>query len=140
MSRERAMRMRGRLVYPGHRFRPEDWLGFTEMKPFTRLWQRLELTDEDLQLVQMAIMCDPSGPPVIPGTGRLRKLRFAPVGSAKGKSGGMRVCYAYFEEHQRVILALVYPKSQKEDLTAEEKAAIKTALEQIKKEFDNIAS
>jgi hypothetical protein len=111
------------------------WLGFIELKPFTRLWDGLRLTDDDLWLVQVAILCNPKGFPVIPGTGGLRKLRFSPRNTTSGKRGGMRVCYVYLEEHQRVILALVYPKSQKEDLSAGEKRIIRAALEQIEREL-----
>lgn len=120
-------------------FQAGDWLGFIELKPFTRLWDSLRLTDDDLWLVQVAILCNPKGFPVIPGTGGLRKLRFSPQNATSGKRGGMRICYAYLEEHRRVILALVYPKSQKDDLTEGEKRLIRGALEQIERELRSSA-
>lgn len=84
------MHNRGRLSYPSHAFKPEDLLTFVELSVFTVIWQRLNLTDDDLFLVQLAIMCDPNGPPVIPGTDGLRKLRFVPKATPTGKRDGMR--------------------------------------------------
>ena len=127
---------KGTLYYPEHRFNPEDLLTFIELKPFTRRWERLELTTDDLLTLQIAIMCDPLKPPVIPGTGGLRKLRFAPVGWNTGKSGALRVCYAYFEEHKTVLLTILYAKNEKENLTQEEKNQINKLLSAIKAEFD----
>jgi len=42
-----------------------------------------------------------------------------------GKSGALRVCYVHFDEPGEVLLALVYPKSEKDDLTEMEKAALR---------------
>lgn len=94
----------------------------------------------DLQLVQMAIICEPKACPVIPATNGVRKLRFQRYGSSRGKSGGMRLCYAYFEEHKKVILMLVYPKSIKEDITVEDKRNLRSAMERIEKELESPAS
>lgn len=70
-------------------FDPEDLLTFIELSVFTNVWQKLKLTDEDLFLLQVAIMCDPTGSPVIPGTNGVRKLRFAPADSSAGKRDSM---------------------------------------------------
>ena len=43
--------------------------------------------------MEAAIVADPGGAPVIPGTGGLRKLRWA--GSGRGKRGGIRTVYYY---------------------------------------------
>jgi hypothetical protein len=133
------MKTRAKLVYPSYHFKPEDWLGFTEMKPFTRLWERLGLTDEDLQLIQTAIICAPKGNPIIPGTGGVRKLRFQRVGAHHGKSGGMRACYGYFDEYKKVVLFLVYPKNMKENIEDEEKKHLRNAMERIEKELGSPA-
>lgn len=129
------MMTRRTLMFPKHRFQPEEWLGFTETRPFSRLWSKLLLTDEDLLLVQLAILCDPTGPPVVEGTGGLRKLRFSPRQSATGKRDAFRVCYVYFEEFKAVFLVLVYPKSKKDDLSAKEKKTIRQLIENIAREL-----
>jgi len=129
------MHSRGVLEYPEHRYKPEDFLGFTELKPFTLLWRKLNLTDDDLLRLQITIMCDPTGSPVISNTGGVRKLRFSPQASDSGTSGGMRCCYKFYEAHHKVFLALVYPKSMKDNLTAEDKKRIRNAIADIDREL-----
>jgi hypothetical protein len=77
----------------------------------------------------------PDGAPIVSGTGGLRKLRFAPTGWRSGKRGAISIGYLYLEAHATVVLVIAYAKGQKEDLTANEKAAIAVQLERIKKEF-----
>ena len=89
------------------------------------------MDDEDQRALEVAIMAHPKGAPVMQGTGGLRKLRFAALHSGQGKSGGVRVCYCYFEQHAVVVLVLAYPKSTKDNLTAVEKRQIKTLIEEI---------
>jgi hypothetical protein len=118
-----------------HRIKPEDVVIFVELDDFTNDWQELRFSDDDLHALQLTIMEKPKGAPVVPGTRGLRKIRFAPAKSGKGKSGGSRVCYAYFEEYALVLLVLAYPKSEKDDLSNAEKKAIKKLLEEIEQEF-----
>lgn len=61
----------------------------------------------------------------IPGTGGLRKLRWA--GKGKGKRGGLRVIYYFYNETAPVFLLTVYGKDAQEDLTSEQKIRL-TAL------------
>jgi hypothetical protein len=74
-------------------------------------------------------MARPKAARVVPGTGGLRKLRFSPPGSWRGKSGSHRVCYVHYEEFGIVYLITVYPKNQKDNITPAEKAAIRTMIE-----------
>jgi hypothetical protein len=115
--------------------RPEDVVVFVELDGFTDDWHRLRLSDDDLHALQLAIMAKPQGAPVVSGTGRLRKIRYAPLKLGKGKSGGTRVCYVSFEEYSVVLLVLAYPKNEKDDLSNSEKMAIKKLIEEIEEEF-----
>jgi hypothetical protein len=45
-----------------------------------------------------------------------------------GKSGGVRTIYYYHDQNAPLILLTAYPKSVKDNLTAVEKKAIKTAI------------
>ena len=108
---------------------PVDLLHFIEMKPFSKTWAALRLGDEVLHALQTKITVDPKLPPVVPETGGLRKMRFSPESWNVGKSGALRVCYVYFEEFQIVLLALVYPKAERLDLTPEEKKALRNLIE-----------
>ncbi|NQU23775.1 MAG: hypothetical protein HQ567_21045 [Candidatus Nealsonbacteria bacterium] len=119
------------LLYQDHQLNPEDFLHFVETDEFGEDWRQLKLNDdEDTWALQILIMCDPTGPPVIQGTGGLRKVRFAPKRWNVGKSGAVRVCYAYYPEHWTVLLVMAYGKNEKDNLTSEEKKGIKKYLEQ----------
>ena len=72
---------------------------------------------------------------MIAGTGGLRKLRFARPGA--GKSGGVRVCYAFVAGYGLILLMLVYGKSAKVNLTAADKREIKNRLENLKARLDS---
>lgn len=58
----------------------------------------------------------------IPGTGCVRKLRFA--ASGRGKRGGVRVIYYYRDEEMPIYALLAYAKSAKADLTPAERRAV----------------
>jgi hypothetical protein len=133
----KAGRQHAVLRYPKHVLSPEDLLHFIESTVFTRAWDELGLDDEDdLMALQLLIMSQPKAAPVIPGTGGLRKLRFAPARWNTGSSGGARVCYVYFEEQGIVYLVHVYDKHQKDDLSDAEKRVIRDHIRRQKKAID----
>ncbi|MFV2067957.1 MAG: hypothetical protein ACC645_13370 [Pirellulales bacterium] len=127
---------RGRLIYPKHVISPHDLLNFIELKWFTRDWDALKLADEELGSLQVAIMCDPKGSPVIQGTSGLRKLRYSPDGWAVGKRGALRICYVYFERFYMVLLAIVYKKGEQDYLPEASKLAINSAISRIEAELE----
>ncbi len=86
------------------------------------------MSDEDLQRLESLILQDPARPPVMAGTGGLRKIRFARPNSSAGKSGGVRVCYALFREFDLVYLCSVFAKSDSANLTAAQKRAFRDVL------------
>ena len=55
----------------------------------------------------------------IEGTGGLRKLRWG--SKNKGKRGGLRIIYYFYNETAPVFLLSVYGKSVQENLTSEQK-------------------
>jgi len=63
---------------------------FIETRLFTKLVVEY-LSDEEYGALQRALMMDPDAGPVIPGSGGVRKLRWAAPG--RGKRGGYRVVY-----------------------------------------------
>ena len=99
---------------------------------FVSEWKRLRLTDDDLRNLERAIMARPDGGSVMAGTGGVRKLRFAPPSRPSGKSGGFRVCYAWFMTSATAVLLLIYPKNELENLTAADKKSIRFAVERIR--------
>lgn len=67
---------------------------------------------------------------VIPGTGGVRKLRYA--ASGRGKRGGARVIYYYCDETVPLYALLVYPKNAKSDLTPDEKRTASAFVDGLK--------
>ncbi len=76
---------------------------------------------------------NPEAGDIIPGTGGVRKLRFAIQG--KGKSGGIRVSYYYYNNRNPVLLFTVFGKNEKSDLTKKEKNILYGIVQKIKKEM-----
>ena len=67
----------------------------------------------------------------IEGTGGIRKLRFAKGG--KGKSGGVRVIYYYYNETAPVYLFSLFGKNEKENLSKAERNSLAQVAMVIKK-------
>lgn len=99
---------------------------------FVSEWKRLRLTDDDLRHLERAIIARPDAGDVIAGTGGVRKLRFAPPSRSGGKSGGFRVCYTWFVVSTTAVVLLIYPKNELTNLTADDKKAIRHAVERIR--------
>ena len=109
-------------------FEPTDWPEFIELPGFTRAWAALGLHDGDLRALQAAILSGPDRHLVVSGTGGLRRRRSR--GRAKGgaRAGAYRVCYAALLRDGVVVLAMVYGKDERADLTATQRKEIAAAL------------
>lgn len=84
--------------------------------------------------IQAQILKNPDLGQVIQGTGGLRKLRIADAGRGKGKRGGYRVIYLDLDSVDRTYLLALYDKGEKDDISPDEKKALKTLVERLKKE------
>lgn len=111
-------------------------LEFIELKTFTRRWDELAKDERDLEALQLEIMRNPTAGAVIEGTESLRKLRFAPPQSGRGKRGALRVCYVYFAEWGTILLVVVYPKNEQDDLPDAAKKRINAAIKIITAELE----
>ncbi len=74
------------------------------------------------------MMKNPMAGDVIQGTGGLRKLRFADERRGKGKSGGLRVIYFWRISEDQFWLFTVYDKDEADDLSTEQRKALKLRL------------
>jgi mRNA-degrading endonuclease RelE of RelBE toxin-antitoxin system len=100
---------------------------FIETRLFTRLVLEY-LSDDDYGALQQALLQDPDAGPVIPGSGGVRKLRWA--ASGRGKRGGYRVIYYVKRSHGVIWLLTMYPKNVAENIPAH-------VLRQIRKEVED---
>ena len=78
--------------------------------------------------MEQEVIDGPDKAPVIQHTGGLRKLRFTPPGSGRGKSGAYRVCYADLPAYGTVALFVVFGKNEQSELSLAEARAIAKAL------------
>jgi hypothetical protein len=69
---------------------------FVELPAFER-YRAEYFSDEAFTILQAILMKSPEAGDVIEGTGGLRKLRFADARRGKGKRGGLRVIYYWWE-------------------------------------------
>jgi len=101
---------------------------FVELPPFERHRSRY-LDDEGLRALQEALMIAPEAGPVIQGTGGLRKLRFHDTRRGKGKRGGLRVIYYWWQAGRQFWLFTLYDKDQKDDLNQDQRGALRALLD-----------
>jgi mRNA-degrading endonuclease RelE of RelBE toxin-antitoxin system len=66
---------------------------------------------------------NPEAGDVVPETAACEKIRWGRAGS--GKRGGTRVIYFYHDDRRPLCLLLVYAKGRQENLTPDEKKAVR---------------
>lgn len=93
---------------------------------FIRRAKKLGVTDAELDAIKTLLAHMPNAGDEMPGTGGARKLRFA--AKSKGKSGGYRVITFYSGIDIPVFLLDVYAKTERIDLTQDEKNTLKKIL------------
>lgn len=86
---------------------------FIELTAFSRHRDDF-FTDEQLTELQVFLVTNPKAGEVIPGSGGVRKLRWARAGM--GKRGGLRVIYYVQDAKGRIWLLSVYSKSAAENI------------------------
>jgi mRNA-degrading endonuclease RelE of RelBE toxin-antitoxin system len=85
------------------------------------------LTTEEYRQLQLTLVEHPAGGRVIPGSGGLRKMRWTVAG--RGKRGGTRVIYYWFQTRAIILLLFIYPKNVQDDLTSEQLRQIREIVE-----------
>lgn len=100
---------------------------FIEMSTFTK-YRADYLSDDDLKGLQQVLLANPRKGDTISGTGGLRKIRWSDDSRNKGKRGGIRVIYYFYDEGSQFWLFLVYDKDEMADLTADQKKAFRRSL------------
>jgi hypothetical protein len=87
---------------------------FVETPVFTAAISRL-VDDEAYRRLQIALVLRPEQGAVIPGSGGLRKVRWA--GRGVGKRGGLRIIYYWAPTEAAFYMLYAYTKADQGDLT-----------------------
>jgi len=101
---------------------------FIEAPAFTKYVYEYLSEDEYLGL-QSFLLQYPEAGNIVPGSGGVRKIRWAMSG--RGKSGGVRVIYYFKRQDDEIWLLTIYSKSERENIPAH-------VLRQIAKEIENV--
>jgi len=101
---------------------------FIEASAFTKHIYDYLSEDEYLGL-QNFLFQYPQAGKVVPGSGGVRKVRWAVAG--KGKSGGIRVIYFFKRQKDEIWLLTIYSKNEVENIPA-------NVLRQIAKEIEDV--
>lgn len=96
---------------------------------FTRQTEKLFSEDEKRELIDF-LAGNPLAGDEIPGTGGVRKVRFA--ASGRGKRGGARVIYYYLDGTMPLYALLAYAKNEQGDMTADEKRIVASLAAALK--------
>jgi mRNA-degrading endonuclease RelE of RelBE toxin-antitoxin system len=98
---------------------------FIETPVFTRLVGDY-FDDEEYGRLQSFLTLHPDAGKIIRGSGGLRKMRWA--GSGRGKRGGLRVIYYWWVAKDRISMLIIYPKNERDNLTAAQLGQLKSDL------------
>ncbi len=99
---------------------------FIELPAFTK-YREDYLDDDEYAELQRQLLRKPDGGDLVPGSGGVRKLRWARAGS--GKRGGLRILYYVQDRRGRIWLLTLYAKSAKENIAAATLRKLKEAID-----------
>ncbi|MBN1959698.1 MAG: type II toxin-antitoxin system RelE/ParE family toxin [Deltaproteobacteria bacterium] len=94
------------------------WITIVETKPFMRKGKSL-LSEDEVDAIKNLIATNPECGEIIEGTGGIRKVRIGLTG--RGKRGGARVIYYFYNIHFPVFLFDVFAKNEKDNLPKAER-------------------
>lgn len=103
-----------------------------ETTAFQRRFRKLVGEAERTEL-RRELTENPRAGAVIPGSGGLRKLRWSRPG--RGKRGGVRIVYYYFDTFGLLTLLAVFAKNEQSDLTPEEIKVLRKLVQQLRSEL-----
>lgn len=100
---------------------------FMELPAFAR-HRSSYLDDAAFSKLQGELMSNPQAGDPISDAGGLRKLRFGDARRGKGKRGGLRVIYYWWDSGSQFWLFTLYDKDEADDLSAEERKALRSMV------------
>jgi hypothetical protein len=107
-------------------------LTIVELPEYRRRLKTLLATDENTSLISF-LARHPDAGALMQGTGGIRKLRWAAKG--KGKSGGIRVIYYFYNRSIPLFLLSAYGKNEKANLSKTETNELSSLVEILKQHY-----
>lgn len=98
-----------------------------ETSIFTRQVLTL-LSEEEYRKLQLALILRPNLGVVIPGSGGLRKARWAL--DDRGKRGGVRAIYYWAVAQDQILMLMIYAKNEQDDLTPDQLKILRRIIEE----------
>jgi hypothetical protein len=114
---------------PHNLFVSKSLLTIVETSAFVRRAENLLSVEEHEELL-FTLAMHPLAGDEVPGTGGVRKVRFAARG--KGKSGGVRVIYYFYDEENPLYALYIYGKNEQTNPTSAQKKAFTDFAARIK--------
>jgi hypothetical protein len=105
---------------------------FIYMPVFMNHWIDSGLSDFQLMELEAYLCQNPESGKLIPGSGGLRKVRWAIPG--KGKQGGIRVLYLDLMEFEQTFMISCYKKATIVTISQKDLNTMKQMIQQINKE------
>lgn len=104
-------------------------LTVAETPTFTKQAEAL-FSDDEKQALIAFLAANPEAGDIIPGTGGVRKVRYK--ASGRGKRGGARVIYFYFDDEYPLIALMVYAKNERDNISPDGKKMLAKIAAEIK--------
>lgn len=101
-----------------------------ETSIFTRRADSLLTREERAELIS-TLASNPMAGDLIPGTGGVRKMRFAAGG--QGKRGGFRVIFYVLTEDRPIVALLIYGKNEQANPTPDQRKMMLALVESMKR-------
>jgi len=99
-----------------------------ETPPYIRKAEKFLSSAERTELISY-LSVHPKAGVVVEGAGGIRKIRWSRGSS--GKSGGVRIVYYYHNELMPLYLLALFPKSEKANISSEEKKVLAKLAKQL---------
>ena len=90
------------------------------------------MTDSELDDLKAHLVANPDAGDAIPGTGGIRKLRWANSQRGKGKRSGSRTIYLHVALAEVIHLLTIYDHEEKDDLTPKERKELAAYVHELK--------
>lgn len=89
-----------------------------------------------LNSIQADLLKNPARGDLVQGLGGIRKARCSNPARGKGKRGGYRYLFLYLQNQDRIHLLYLLDKDEQEDLSNDERRALRTLVTRIKERND----